>query len=272
MTDRLKNFIQKHKNFLDQKKPDVSQFDTIWELTQKNIRTSSPGSHSKNHVRFYVGIAASLLLMVSSYWYFNKPSTVNLNQVLSSRIEATNTAQMPTVNAASENVLPSNTESSPELHHKTSVSQNSLSHQSKNIQKRHSHKTITVDQNPEMHYNHTAENIVQAKDNANDIVQNTTQENNNLSTIQSNENQPAETIQQQSITSVTNKSHSNSKSEYSSVGKVLRKGLFGLISKKTHQWSENKIVIHPEDKDDKTIIAFNVNTHSLKMNKEVTLP
>lgn len=285
MSDRLKSYIQEHKNLLDQKQPPADLFDKIISQTSQ-VKTVKKMSASKiRSFRLYYAAAALISGSALLFWFMGREDqviqgdqqkaefaqkTAPLSQPAFRKSETKTSAEFETAGNTEKTEAPTN--------NAVPQSKNVISH-SKKVRARQIAKTesekiaatdIAKDQNtPLISQEIKANPAIPAEKNP---VQSETMKDPEIASVESKDvvkTDPNEIITQESVA----QNHSTPDArEAAKIGQLIESGFFGWLAKKTDEWTGSKVVIAPSKKEDRTVFAFNVNTSYLKLSRSVTLP
>ncbi len=278
MSDRLKSYIQEHKNLLDQKQPPADLFDKIISQTSQ-VKTVKTMSASKiRSFRLYYAAAALISGSALLFWFMGREDqviqgdqqkaefaqkTAPLSQPASSQSETKTTAEFETAGNTEKIEAPT-----------SKVVSHSKKVRARQIAKTESEKIaatdIAKDQNtPLISQEIKANPAIPAEKNP---VQSETMKDPEIASVESKDvvkTDPNEIITQESVA----QNHSTPDArEAAKIGQLIQSGFFGWLAKKTDEWTGSKVVIAPSKKEDRTVFAFNVNTSYLKLSRSVTLP
>lgn len=268
MSDQLKKYLQQSKDQLNQAEPPADLFDQIYaEYNQ----TAKPISLKLVLRKVSMWAAAAVFLIICGTLLWMQPTKSNLE-----------TASVQTAQQHSEApVIANNTHeeySSSSLNHSQSVLPTLKNN---NLAK---HKLPAPDKKINTNeYPKNQDNLVTTI--PADVVVANTEESSNISlpkqedvadvTMLPVENRSVELEPANEIKSPISSSSNQALTQYSTneqqLDHKIRKGLFGLLSKKTQQWSNKKIQIQEKEINDNSYLALQIKSGDFEFNKSLRI-
>ncbi len=292
MSDKLKTYIQQYKSRLDTESPNADLFDKImkdYDYQKTKGKSSQNGSFSRFR---WIGIAASLVILVCSALYYLIPLS-DYKKSIQSDIIAKHLAHQNKLNMITK---PTNTftESlcnevkSHNIHETSTIAQVALTkEQISRSRFKNSKRT------PEIHISFIDQALKpvesQVQGNVLDDILELPSETASLAVSDpqiiaddvSSINGDLSSIADQSINESdvssepqVEESETNAgiiKDEDYSLKSVIKKGLFGLLSKKAREWSGNTLSLETKEIDSKQVLAVHFETDKLEFTKEIKL-
>lgn len=285
MSDRLKSYIQEHKNLLDQKQPPADLFDKIISQTSQ-VKTVKTMSASKiRSFRLYYAAAALISGSALLFWFMGREDqviqgdqqkaefaqkTAPLSQPASPKTEAITTAELETAEHTEKTEAPT----SNAVPQSTNVISHSKKVRTGQIAKTESEKIastdIPKDQNtPLVSQEIKANPAIPAEKNP---VQAEIKKDPEIASVESKDAANTDPQEISTQESVAQNNSTPEAIEAAKIGQLIQGGFFGWLAKKTDEWTGSKMVIAPSKKEDRTVVAFNVNTSFLEFSRSVILP
>ncbi|MBK9270332.1 MAG: hypothetical protein IPM48_01950 [Saprospiraceae bacterium] len=275
MGDPLKKFIQEHKNLLDHKTPPADLFDKI--LAKTSSVKQKPAPVNRNFSRFYLAVAVFAGVGLFYCWslFYTAPIIHSPAQELSTSQE------IPATITPEESISESKELSLEEKELIPSKPSDNIQIKKSSLKKlKYTNKSTPVPQKIEAIQ--MAETQIEVheqldqKEAVSEIAEVDLQiQEKTIKDVLSEQTIPTQSAENEwAVTEniVESASPQIAQAVPSSLSETVKKGLLGWLAKKTEEWTDRKILILPEVTDEKTSIAFNVNTEHVKLRKTMYLP
>jgi len=275
MSDRLKSYIQEHKDLLDQKQPPAGLFDKIIGQTNQVKPDQQMPAAKKSSFRLYYAAAALISGAALIAWFLNQQSTTIQSDPV--YVQKTEPISRPETTEPITTSQINTQEAEPAILHKNTET-TVVNQKSKRIQTQKESQiqltpvvTAPISKSESTQFAEATEIATGSKQNGtNTLLTEEIKEHDVAAVITETktESNPAVIPSEESNTS----NPASAAPDAARIGQLVQSGFFGWVAKKTDEWTASKVVIAPTKKEDRTVVAFNVNTSYLKLSRSVVLP